>query len=364
MHTRDDQPSNLTDYLFHDAFRGIFNFLPPHAATLLLIAVNSDPKSQIVKKDAAEYYSRNNELWRDKLHSHFPHRLRRLIKRKNVDWHAEFKKTYLSEYKQLSKSEKELFTLVKEGNVAGLDEKLKAGELKLKDLFLADKKEISLLTWIRQHKKAKRSLLDFFYKVATKQIKESDKEMRTILHWAVILDQSPATIQEMISEQVVKVNSPSLRMGTALHIAAKEGFMNILHALLEEKADVNAVNGRLGRTPLYVAAEQGNLEVVNALLATVDIDSEDEDEAIDKVKINKAGRDGQTPLYIAAEKGHLEIVAALLDKKADPTIAISKGQQTPITIAKEKGHHGIVSILEARLEPSISAQTSIARRAP
>ena len=48
--------------------------------------------------------------------------------------------------------------------------------------------------------------------------------------------------------------------------------------------------------PLYIAAQNGHIDVVNALLAKKDID------------INKATFDGVTPLYIAAENGHIDII--------------------------------------------------------
>ncbi len=47
-------------------------------------------------------------------------------------------------------------------------------------------------------------------------------------------------------------------------------------------------------TPLCIAAEEGHMEVVNALIAA----------GADK---DKADDDGTTPLFIAAEEGHVEV---------------------------------------------------------
>ncbi len=57
--------------------------------------------------------------------------------------------------------------------------------------------------------------------------------------------------------------------------------------------------GNDGRTPLFVAAQEGYLDAVNALIdATADV--------------NKSDLIGLTPLYIASEKNHLDVVKALL----------------------------------------------------
>lgn len=61
----------------------------------------------------------------------------------------------------------------------------------------------------------------------------------------------------------------------------------------------------LGRTPLHIAVENGESELVDILLALpqVDIDSED--------------KYGRTPLFLATSKGHIRIVQQLLAKGAN-----------------------------------------------
>ena len=60
-------------------------------------------------------------------------------------------------------------------------------------------------------------------------------------------------------------------------------------------------------TPLYVACENGHLDVVRMLLSTEGIDP------------NRATKDGGTPLYIACEKGHLDVVRMLLSTEGIET---------------------------------------------
>ena len=58
-------------------------------------------------------------------------------------------------------------------------------------------------------------------------------------------------------------------------------------------------------TPLYIAAQNGHTDIVDALLAT-------------GADINKATNDSVTPLAIAAYKGHEPVVKLLLTQNANP----------------------------------------------
>ena len=59
-----------------------------------------------------------------------------------------------------------------------------------------------------------------------------------------------------------------------------------------------------GATPLYIAAENGHLDVVRHLVEV----------GADK---DQANIQGATPLYIAAQKGHLDVVRHLVEVGAD-----------------------------------------------
>jgi ankyrin repeat protein len=75
-----------------------------------------------------------------------------------------------------------------------------------------------------------------------------------------------------------------------------------------------------GYTPLYAAARNGHLEIVQALLKA-------------GASVNKANHLGETPLYIAAENGHVKIVRTLIEAGADVNVPDNKGL-TPLQAAR------------------------------
>ncbi len=120
---------------------------------------------------------------------------------------------------------------------------------------------------------------------------------------------------------------------TALHRACEKGHAEMVGLLLEmDKTGlmVNSVTGQ-GRTPLIVAAEEGQAECVKILI----------ERGSDVHLTTKAGK---SALYNACERGHVEIVAQLLEAGADP------GQYTcrkkiPLYTAAEQGNLPMVKVL-------------------
>lgn len=99
--------------------------------------------------------------------------------------------------------------------------------------------------------------------------------------------------------------------GEALHVAAGAGHRDIVNALCHAGVDANhvqyqgAIHG--GRAPLIVAAEKGDVELINMLVTNgADINFREERNDC-----------GFTPLMAAVERGHLAAVKALLEQGAD-----------------------------------------------
>ena len=115
-----------------------------------------------------------------------------------------------------------------------------------------------------------------------------------------------------------------------INYAAELGDVQKVRALIAADPAVVDAKEKDGVTPLWIAAQQGHLEVMKVLL---------EKGAVVDAKTN----DGFTPLLIAAEYGHLEVVRMLLEKGANPN-SEALGF-TPLRIAEKKGHTDIVILL-------------------
>ena len=93
---------------------------------------------------------------------------------------------------------------------------------------------------------------------------------------------------------------------TALMLAAEQGHLDVVQALLDAGADLNAGKGEWG-TALMKAAQNGHLGVVRALIAA-------------KADVNAADQQGTTALMAATRIGYKQIVQALVEGNADPSI--------------------------------------------
>ena len=120
----------------------------------------------------------------------------------------------------------------------------------------------------------------------------------------------PIGIMQMLLDHGADVSTRDAMGCTALHYAAKRGYVDHLRLLLTYKADPNVCDGE-GNTPLHTAAAYGHSNCVRALLGGAEETLTDPN--IRDVK-------GNTPLHIAATYGHNNCVSALFDKGADETL--------------------------------------------
>lgn len=88
-----------------------------------------------------------------------------------------------------------------------------------------------------------------------------------------------------------------------LHVAAENGYLEIVELLISRGADVDLLD--VGCTPLSLAAENGHLEVVELLISSgANVDLHD-------------GYVKRTPLHLAAIAGCLDVVKLLISSGAD-----------------------------------------------
>ena len=135
------------------------------------------------------------------------------------------------------------------------------------------------------------------------------------------------------------INAPGTLGKTALILAARNGHVEIVQALVDAGADID-LQSKSGSTALMFAASKGHTDVVKALLGA-DAD------------LNAKNNNKNTALMVAAQNGHVGCVQVLLAAKAHSDLK-NEHDQTALMVAAQNGHVGIVQILlNAGAEPNV-----------
>ena len=183
-------------------------------------------------------------------------------------------------------------------------------------------------------------------------------------------------VVEALLDSGADINARDEQNQTALHQAASRGHTPIVKLLLERGADVNAKN-LFGQTPLLGPVYRGSLDIVGALLgAGADVDARSElsgqtplltvstlrtevVEALleESADVNAKGEAyHETALMLAAITGNTATVKTLLKKGADVKAASTNGR-TAMLLAESLGHAEVVKLLQDAGAPR---ETSIA----
>jgi uncharacterized protein len=160
-------------------------------------------------------------------------------------------------------------------------------------------------------------------------------------------------ILDRLMKNGADVNGTVLRHGeTPLMFAARTGRPEAVRLLLEAGAQVNAKETLRQTTPLMWAAEQGHAEVVKLLVAAgADVNA---NSTIEQVKGRRYGCNnctgeapftgGVTALVLAARQGNLAAVQALIENGADMNKATGDGS-TAMVVAIQNGHYNVARYL-------------------
>ena len=117
--------------------------------------------------------------------------------------------------------------------------------------------------------------------------------------------------------------------------AIEDGDMELLESLVEAGVNINAVrDGISGYTPLHEAADAGNVEAIEFLIAS----------GADTERMSTAG---VTPLLLAIGAGHEDAALALINGGADVDRPDGNGT-TPLAYARALGRSRVVAELQAR----------------
>jgi ankyrin repeat protein len=313
-------------------------------------------------------------LWEAKFKLHFPTSYRAEKSKPNVNWLARFKAAYKTEYEKLPRGMAALFSIVKEGDVEMLRQFHLSRPITYEDLLVVDKKYNRLINYAAR--RAAQPVLDFFYHTIILPHYDKDGHLLTnvdrlgnrLLHWATRCNQQRDYIVSLIQSGLPDdINARNSIGATVLYLAAQNGHLPVVAALLANGAKVDAacINGA---TALIIAAQEGHLPVVDALLkkgANVDAARNDGatplymaahgghlpvvDALLKKgAKVDAARDYGATALFIAAKNGYLAVVNALLKKGANVNAATNEGE-TPLHAAQRNKHHDVVKRLQIKL---------------
>ena len=111
-----------------------------------------------------------------------------------------------------------------------------------------------------------------------------------------------------------------------MHYAAGQGHADVVTALLEAGASVDAVDTQ-SNTPLHYAAGQGHADVARALLAA-------------GASVRAANQQRKTPLHLAADQGHAEVSTTLLNAARLRRLALSGDGSGPSDALSAGGRAG------------------------
>jgi cytohesin len=161
-------------------------------------------------------------------------------------------------------------------------------------------------------------------------------------------------------EQGVNVNAKDSSRKTALQVAARGGFKEIVEVLLAKGAEGKAVDGSYEWTAAEYALEGNNPEIVELLIAKgvadvtplhLAVQRRDLAQARDLLEkgadVNQRTQYGTVPLHLAARAGLTDIAALLVDKGANVNVR-DNWSWTPLHDAAQNGHKEVVELLIAK----------------
>ncbi len=195
-----------------------------------------------------------------------------------------------------------------------LENKTLTNNLKISDKCILQAKLYARLGY---RKKENRAYFDLLSSMSVEQSQKSD-----------LWPELEKNIKDNLSEnQLLKI----------LYLAAEEGNLSVVERVLNlEKLNVSQVNQPIkdGFSVLNAAAENGHLEVVKFLIEH-------------GADVNQPVEDGSTALLLAAEEGHTAVVEYLLTCQGIKLNLENEDGETALSVATASGHTDIVNALSS-----------------
>ena len=138
---------------------------------------------------------------------------------------------------------------------------------------------------------------------------------------------------------------------TVLHIAAQFGQLKCVAWIIQHySADSSLLQwpNLKGDSPLHLAAREGHLEVVKALIRAAKTDSERDFESgmgEYKAMLRMTNNENDTALHEAVRYHHPEVVELLSEEDPEFTYGANLSGGTPLYMAAERGFRDLVKII-------------------
>ena len=142
----------------------------------------------------------------------------------------------------------------------------------------------------------------------------------------------------------VNVDAQDKKGDTPLHFACRNEDPEIVDALLKKGANC-LIQNEEHELALHVASKEGHMEIVKLILK-IGFDKKEE-------MVNWLDREYNTPLHFACESGSGEVVQLLLLSNADPN-ACRLHNVTPLHIVAKKGFIDIADVLLQNMNSEIN----------
>ena len=167
---------------------------------------------------------------------------------------------------------------------------------------------------------------------------------------ALACESGGAAIVEKLLAAGVSADATGSYGETALHTCARSGSVEAVKVLIAHGASLDAGDSWRGQTPLMWAAAQGHPDVMRALIeAGADVNARStiinwERQRTSEPRDKWLPPGGLTPLLFAARQGCVECAKVLLSGGADPNI-VDPDRHTPLIMALVNGHFDVAGLL-------------------
>ncbi|XP_059498945.1 ankyrin repeat and death domain-containing protein 1A-like isoform X4 [Stegostoma tigrinum] len=173
-------------------------------------------------------------------------------------------------------------------------------------------------------------------------VNAKNNDNRTALHWAVACGNEDAV--KLLLDHNANVDIEDKFGMTPALLAAWFGHLQLLRILVNAGAKVTVRNS-IGQGIHHCAAHQGHLAIIRYTI-----------EELQEVPLDKPDQTGKTPLLLAAENGQLDVVTHLLARGCDHQFQDKEGNSS-IHLAAGQGHvHVLENLIEGIFSESKNKQ--------